>query len=117
MRIDEMPRRLAPKKFEPHCILVTERTTPSLGNITMVAFAGVANLLTIPLNTRLPSATWMRQAMNLVPDAVVGFGRVINFAVVYREDFCVRYALDGAVIEVLDHPVPLPGRAYIETLH
>jgi hypothetical protein len=48
---------------------------------------------------------------------VPAFGRVISYAICYRETFSVRHALDGTELEVLDHPVPLPGEAWLATIH
>jgi hypothetical protein len=103
-------------KFKPHIVLACERTRPAVGTVAQVAMVGVDRLLTIPLDTRLPSATYLAQARRLVPVAVPAFGKVMSFVICYREDFCVRHALDWTVLETLDHPVPLPV-VYLETIH
>lgn len=112
-----MPKPAKPKRFEPYIALACERTRPAVGTIAQVAMVGVDRLLTIPLYTRLPSQTFLAQARRLVPAAVPAFGKVQSYAIVYREDFAVRHAIDHSIIETLDLRPPLPGHAYLEVLH
>jgi hypothetical protein len=97
-----MPRRTP--TYRPHVVLACENMRPS--SVWMFAMlSGPDKLLHLDLDLRLPSQTYMRQAMNLLPKTVPCFGKVVAFTVNYRNDFAVKYSGQGEVLEVLDHAV------------
>jgi len=93
-----------PKRFTPFVLIECENARPS----SVWEFAlrgGPDKLLHLDLDLRLPSQTYMRQALNLLPEEVPYFGKPIAFTVNFRNDFAVKYSTKGDVLEVLDHAV------------
>jgi hypothetical protein len=104
------------KRFTPHAVLVTEHTTPIRGQISIAAAIGIENILVVPLDTRQPAATFMRQVLGKLPEHVVAFGRVLGFWLVYRDDWSVRYDRDGNPCEIRETAVEC-GCGTIATIH
>ena len=102
------------KKFQPHAILETERRIPS--PVWLAGVLGIETILRIDFDKKLPSATFLRQALKKLPEAVPAFGRVVGVTINYKPDFAVKYDLTGAPVEVLDQ-AKVCGVAYISTLH
>jgi hypothetical protein len=94
-----------PKRFVPHAILVTQRTAPERGQITVAAIIGIENILRLDLDRNLPSATFARQCVRKLPDTVPCFGAVQGFWLNFREDWSVRYDRNGAPCEIREEAV------------
>jgi hypothetical protein len=102
------PKRLKskPERFKPFAYALAK---PIVGQIWVIAVCG-ADCLRIELDTKLPSAVWMRYALARLPKTTAGFEKPYGVRINYRHDFSVDHDLDGKVIAVRDYEVPL-GKA------
>jgi hypothetical protein len=92
-------------RYVPNVVLETEFTRPT--SIWAVAVLGTDRLLRIELDTGLPSATFLRQALKLVPATVPYFGRVIAFRINYKPTFSAKYDLHGTPLATFDRPATI----------
>jgi hypothetical protein len=103
-----MPRRTP--KFQAHAVALIERPSP----LFIASVIGMASLM-INFDRRLPSATWVRQAISKL-SGVHPMYRVKGFVINFAPDMSVRFTLDGMPVETLDYAVPLPV-ASLNTIH
>jgi hypothetical protein len=99
------------ENFCPHAIILTEKTVPS--PIFVAAMIGVEKLLRIDLDATQGSVSFVRQALNRLPEEVPAFGKPIGFVINYSPDQAVRFDSNGHPIAILDKAIR-PGTA---TLH
>lgn len=104
----EEVERLWRERFQPHAVVVPERSVPS--PIFVAAFWGAHERMILPLDRTRPRATFIRQALSKMPKGIPGFGRSIGVVVNYTPDRAIRFDLDGRALELLPKAVR-PRRA------
>jgi len=90
-------------EFQPHAIIVTERSIPS--PIFVAALIGVEKILRIDFNLSLPEETYVHQALAQIPEQTIAFGKPIGVTVNYAPDRAVRCDLKGNPIETFTSAV------------
>jgi hypothetical protein len=98
------------ENFRSHAINLTERTVPS--PIFVAALIGVEKLLQIDLDATQGPVSFVRQALDRLPDGVPAFGKPIGFVINYSVDQSVRFDPNGQPIAILDKAVR-PGTAVL----
>jgi hypothetical protein len=98
------------ENFRPHAIILTERTVPS--PIFVAAMIGVEKLLRIDLDLTQGPVSFVRQAVDRLPEGVPAFGKPIGFVINYSPDKAVRFDRNGQPIAILDKAVR-PGTAVL----
>ena len=98
------------ENFRPHAIILTERTVPS--PIFVAAIIGVEKLLRIDLDATEGLVSFVRQALDHLPERVPAFGKPIGFVINYSPDKAVRFDPNGQPIAILDKAVR-PGTAVL----
>jgi hypothetical protein len=98
------------ENFRPHAIILTERTVPS--PIFVAAIIGVEKLLRIDLDATQGPVSFMRQALDRLPEGVPAFGKPIGFVINYSPDKAVRFDRNGQPVAILDKAVR-PGTAVL----
>jgi transcriptional regulator with XRE-family HTH domain len=98
------------ENFCPHAIILTERTVPS--PIFVAAIVGVEKLLRIDLDATQGPVSFVRQALDRLPEGVSAFGKPIGFVINYSPDQAVRFDRNGQPIAILDKAVR-PGTAVL----
>jgi hypothetical protein len=93
------------ENFRPHAIILTERTVPS--PIFVAAIIGVEKLLRIDLDATQGPVSFVRQALDRLPEGVPAFGKTVGFAINYSPDKAVRFDRNGQPIAILDKAVRL----------
>jgi hypothetical protein len=99
------------KDYEPHAVILTERTFPS--SIVMCGLTGgIERWLMIPLDNARSPVTFVQQVMQALPDRlkdgsegrkfVPYFGEALGFVTNYTPDEAVRYNLEGHPVEILE---------------
>jgi len=101
-------KKSKPPKFKPHAYALAK---PIQGQIWAIAVNGV-DCLRIEIDTRLPSAVWMRYALAHLPTVTLGFERPHGVRIAYRHDFCVDYDLNGMPLATYDRVVEY-GKAHL----
>jgi hypothetical protein len=96
--------------FRPHAIIATDRSVPS--PIFVAALVGVGKILRIDFDTSLPENTFVRQALAMLPEQTIAFGRPTGVTVNYAQDRAIRYDLMGDPIESFTAAVRC-GQAWI----
>jgi hypothetical protein len=96
------------ENFRPHVVVLTERTVPS--PIFVAAFVGVEKLLRIDLDLTRRPVSFVEQALERLPEAVIAFGRTTGFVINYSPEQAVRFDCEGQPIEIFDRAVR-PGAA------
>jgi hypothetical protein len=91
------------ENFRPHAIILTERTVPS--PIFVAAIIGVDKLLRIDLDPTQGPVSFVRQALDRLPEGVPAFGKTIGFVINYSPDKAVRFDQNGQPIAILDKAV------------
>jgi hypothetical protein len=95
--------------FRPHAVIATERTIPS--PIFVAALIGVEKLLRIDFDLTQGPETFVRQALNKLPEAVISFGKVRGFVVNYSTGEATKFDRAGEPIETMDRPIRLGSAA------
>jgi len=98
------------ENFRPHAIILTEQTVPS--PIFVAAIIGVEKLLSIDLDATQGPVSFVRQALDRLPEGVPAFGKPIGFVINYSPDQAVRFDSNGQPIAILDKTVR-PGTAVL----
>jgi len=98
------------ENFRPHATILTERTVPS--PIFVAAMIGVEKLLRIDLDLTQGPVSFVRQALDRLPEGVPAFGKPIGFVINYSPDKAVRFDRNGEPIAILDKAVR-PGTAVL----
>jgi hypothetical protein len=98
------------ENFRPHATILTERTVPS--PIFVAAMIGVEKLLRIDLDLTQGPVSFVRQALDRLPEGVPAFGKPIGFVINYSPDKAVRFDRNGQPIAILDEAVR-PGTAVL----
>jgi hypothetical protein len=96
------------ENFRPHGIILTEKTVPS--PIFVAAMIGVEKLLRIDLDLSQGPVSFVRQALERLPEGVPAFGKPVGFVINYSPDRAVRFDSNGRPIAILDKAVR-PGTA------
>ena len=91
------------ENFRPHVIILTERTVPS--PIFVAAIIGVEKLLRIDLDPTQGPVSFVRQALDRLPEGVPAFGKPIGFVLNYSPDKAVRFDRNGQPIASLNESV------------
>jgi hypothetical protein len=99
-----------PPRFEPHAICLVERPSP----LFAAAVIGTETLR-LDFDRRLPSATWLRQALAKLT-GVHPFWKVTGIVINFAPDFAIRFTLAGEPVETFEKARPLPV-AYLATIH
>lgn len=86
--------------FQPHAVILTERSRPS--PIFVVALLGADTLLRINVDLSQPRETWLPQAVAAVPAHVVGFGKPVAVVMNYSPNEAVQFDLVTKVTTHLD---------------
>jgi hypothetical protein len=98
------------ENFNPHAIILTERTVPS--PIFVAALIGVEKLLRIDLDLPQGPVSFVRQVLDRLPEGVPAFGKPIGFVINYSPDNAVRFDPNGRPVAILDEAVR-PGTAVL----
>ena len=64
------------ENFRPHAIILTERTVPS--PMFVAAIVGVEKLFRIDLDPTQAPVSFVRQALDRLPEGVIGFGKTVR---------------------------------------
>ena len=64
------------ENFSPHAIILTERTVPS--PMFVAAIVGVEKLFRIDLDPTQAPVSFVRQALDRLPEGVIGFGKTVR---------------------------------------
>jgi len=101
------------RTFEPHAVILTERTFPS--SIVMCGLTGgIERWLLIPLDRSRSPVTYIQQVMQELPDRlkdgsegrrfVPYFGEALGFVINFTPDEALRCDLEGRPLEILVPP-------------
>ena len=96
------------ENFRPHVIILTKRAVPS--PIFVAAIIGVEKLLRIDLDATQGPVSFVRQALDRLPERVLAFGKPVGFVINCSPDKAVRFDRNGQPIAILDKAVR-PGTA------
>lgn len=90
--------------FVPHAVIIPERSCPS--PILAVALTGVDRWLRIEFQDPQRPLGFVREALAAVRGPLRGspFGLATGFVINYREDYAVRFDLQGNPLEVYSEP-------------
>jgi hypothetical protein len=80
--------------------------------IFVAAIVGVEKLLRIDLDATQGPVSFVRQALDRLPERVSAFGKPIGFVINYSPDKAVRFDRNGQPIATLDEAVR-PGTAVL----
>ena len=80
--------------------------------IFVAALIGVEKLLQIDLDATQGPVSFVRHALDRLPDGVPAFGKPIGFVINYSPDKAVRFDSNGHPIAILDKAVR-PGTAVL----
>ena len=88
------------KVFQPHAIILTERSVPS--PIFVYAMAGGSKLLIINFQEDSSPQTYAEQAREALPQSVPAFGNTTGYVVNYRPDYAVQFDKEGKSVAEFD---------------
>jgi hypothetical protein len=96
------------ENFCPHAIILTEQAVPS--PIFVAAIISVEKLLRIDLDPTQGPVSYVRQALERLPEGVVAFRKSVGFVINYSPDQAVRFDPNGQPIAILNKGCPSRDR-------